>query len=344
MTKPTLAITMGDPASIGPELSVLALSKKSTYDYCNPLIIGAAAPLRKAAEILNIPDISINTVSAPEEGMYKYRTIDVLEPVPYSPVEAGKVSKESGGYSFAYIKTAIGLALANKVEATVTNAISKEAINLAGHDFAGHTEIYAHFTDTSKYTMMLAHGDLRVVHVSTHVSLREACDRAKFDRVLEVIRIADQACKAMGVARPKVGVAGLNPHSGESGMFGTEEIDEIIPAIEAARTEGIEADGPVPPDSLFPKARGGWYDIVVAMYHDQGHIPLKMEGFVYNKEAGKWDDVAGVNVTLNLPIIRTSVDHGTAFDQAYKGTASPTSLLNAIEYAVAFAKNREKVQ
>ena len=161
----------------------------------------------------------------------------------------------------------------HKIDATVTNALNKEAMNLAGHHFSGHTEIYAEYTGTKKYTMMLAHENLRVVHVSTHVSLREACNRVKKDRVLEVIRIANQACKQLGIEQPKIGVAGLNPHSGENGMFGREEIEEITPAIQEAKAEGILADGPVPPDTVFSKARGGWYDIVVAMYHDQGHIP-----------------------------------------------------------------------
>ena len=189
---------------------------------------------------------------------------------------------------------------------------------------------------------MLANENLRVVHVSTHVSLREACDRVKKDRVLEVIRIADQACKELGIKEPKIGVAGLNPHSGENGMFGREEIEEITPAIEAAKGEGIIVDGPVPPDTVFSKARGGWYDIVVAMYHDQGHIPLKVVGFVYNQAEQKWDAVAGVNITLGLPIIRASVDHGTAFDQAGKGVANELSLINAMDYAIRMSEGRTK--
>ncbi len=188
--------------------------------------------------------------------------------------------------------------------------------------------------------MMLAYKNLRVVHVSTHVSLKEACDRVKKDRILEVIRIANQACLDMGIGDPKVGVAGLNPHCGEGGLFGREEIEEIEPAVKAANREGINAEGPVPADSIFSKARGKFYDIVVAMYHDQGHIPLKVVGFVYNSEMKKWDAVEGVNITLGLPIIRTSVDHGTAFDQAGTGEANELSLINAIEYAINFAKQR----
>ena len=340
--KPKLAITMGDPAGIGPELCVKSLARPETYQICSPVIIGSLSPLQKAAEVTGLRHLSFNVITNVKEAYFRHGTIDVLDMwnLDFNSIELGKVSKISGDHSFNYIKTAIDLALSKDVDATVTNAISKEAINLAGQNYAGHTEIYAHLTGASKYTMMLAHGPLRVVHVSTHVSLRKACDLVKRSRVLEVIRMAHATCKMMGIANPKIGVAGLNPHSGENGMFGTEEIYEIIPAIEDAASRGIVAEGPIPPDTIFPKARGGWYDMVVAMYHDQGHIPLKMEGFVYNEAEKKWNDVSGVNITLNLPIIRTSVDHGVAFDQAYKGTASPNSLINAIEYAAAFAQNR----
>ena len=236
--------------------------------------------------------------------------------------------------------------MANEVKnATVTNALSKEAINMAGHHYSGHTEIYAEYTGTDKYTMMLAHEELRVVHVSTHVSLREACDRVKKDRVLECIRIANDGCKALGIEKPKIGVAGLNPHCGENGMFGTEEIEEIQRAIDQAMSEGIyiPEGKPTPPDTVFSKAIGGWYDIVVVMYHDQGHIPLKVKGFVYNKKEKHWDAVAGVNVTLGLPIIRASVDHGTGFGHAGSGTANELSLTNAIDYAITLANHRSLV-
>jgi 4-hydroxythreonine-4-phosphate dehydrogenase len=226
-----------------------------------------------------------------------------------------------------------------EIDATVTGPLNKEAINLAGHHFSGHTEIYAHFTDTSDYTMMLADNDLRVVHVSTHVSLREACDRVKKDRVLKVIRLAHDACRRIGIGEPRVGVAGLNPHAGENGLFGREEIDEIAPAVREAVAAGINAEGPIPPDSIFSKAKGGWYDIVVAMYHDQGHIPLKLSGFRWNEETGRWD-TNGVNITLGLPIIRTSVDHGTAFDKAGCNEASEASLVSSIEYGVRLVMNK----
>ena len=277
------------------------------------------------------------------EALYEYGSIDVYDMgmVDMKELKRGEVSAMAGNAAFQYVKKVIELAMDKQVDATVTNALNKEAMNLAGHHYSGHTEIYADYTGTKKYTMMLAHENLRVVHVSTHVSLREACDRVKKDRVLEVIRIAHQACRKLGIPEPKIGVAGLNPHSGENGMFGREEIEEITPAIQAARAEGILADGPVPPDTIFSKARGGWYDIVVAMYHDQGHIPLKVVGFVYNHEAQKWDAVAGVNITLGLPIIRASVDHGTAFDQAGTGLASELSLINAMDYAIRMAETKE---
>ena len=341
--KKIIGITMGDPASIGPEITIKALADPALYDRCRPLVVGDAAVMEAARPIVGREDIRIHAVHHVSECLFTPGIIDVYDMGITDPgqLERGKVSAIAGDAAFQYVKKVIELAMDGKIDATVTNALNKEAMNLAGHHYSGHTEIYADFTHTSKYTMMLAHENLRVVHVSTHVSLREACDRVKKARVLEVIEIANQACRALGIAHPRIGVAGLNPHSGEHGLFGREEIEEISPAIEAARAEGIDADGPVPPDTVFSKARGGWYDIVVAMYHDQGHIPLKLVGFVYNQEAGKWDAVAGVNITLGLPIIRVSVDHGTAFDQAGKGSASPASLINAIDYAILLAKSRK---
>lgn len=337
-----IAITMGDPAGVGPEITVKALGDPQVYEACCPLVVGDAAILERACTLVGAPNITIHTVQDPTEGLYQHGTIDVLDMGLLQPqdYEIGKVDAKAGDAAFRYVKKVIELAMDGKVDATVTNPLNKEAMNLAGHHFDGHTEIYAHYTGTEHYTMMLAYHDLRVVHVSTHVSLREACDRAKKERVLEVIRIANKACKDMGIAEPRIGVAGLNPHCGEGGLFGREEIDEIGPAVQAAVDEGIQAIGPLPPDTIFSKALGGWYDIVVAMYHDQGHIPLKVIGFVYDRERQEWSAVEGVNITLGLPIIRTSVDHGTAFDQAGTGKANELSLKNAIEYAVRFAATR----
>lgn len=339
---PVIGITMGDPASIGPELCLKLAKHTDLWRKCRPLIVGDLTILKRAQGFPGIPEVKLHPVKSVQEAVFEPGVLDVLDMDLCSPekVPVGKVSAEAGDAAFRYVRRVIELAMSGEVDATVTNALNKEAMNLAGHHFAGHTEIYAHYTNTPHYTMMLAYEDLRIVHVSTHVSLREACDRVTRERVLEVIRIADRACRDMGIAHPRVGVAGLNPHCGEGGLFGREEIESISPAIEEAQSEGIDATGPVPPDTIFCKARGGWYDIVVAMYHDQGHIPLKLLGFVYDKEKQKWSAVSGVNITLGLPVIRVSVDHGTAFDQAGLGTASELSLRNSILYAVSFAAAR----
>ena len=343
MSKPILGITMGDPASIGPEITVKALSRPDLYERCRPLVVGDACMMEKAKYLTGHGEMVIHPVQDVKDALFTPGTIDVLDMklVDGEKLPVGQVSVEAGEAAFQYVKKVIEMANAGEVDGTVTNALNKEAINVAGHHFSGHTEIYAHYTETKKYCMMLAHQNMRVTHVSTHVSLREACNRVKKDRVLDVIRMSDRACKDLGIEHPRVAVAGLNPHCGENGLFGDEEIKEITPAIEAARAEGIDASGPYPPDSVFSKLRGGWYDIVVCMYHDQGHIPLKVVGFVYNQEAGKWDAVEGINLTLGLPIVRVSVDHGTAFDQAGTGMANELSLMNAIDYAARLSRSRK---
>lgn len=341
--RPIIGITMGDPVSIGPEISIKAFLERRLYDDARLVIIGDAKVMKLAVKTLKLEQsIQINPIGAVEEARFEFGIIDVIDlnTVDMEQFHFGKISAMAGETAFRCVEKVIQLAMQGKVDATVTNALNKEAIKMAGYDFAGHTEIYASMTQTEKYTMMLAHEDLRVVHVSTHVSLREACDRVKKDRVLEVIEIAHTACKNLGIESPKIGVAGLNPHAGENGLFGREEIEEIVPAIEDARQQGIHVEGPIPPDTIFSKARGGWYDVVVAMYHDQGHIPLKLIGFEYDRQKQEWKAVEGVNITIGLPIIRTSVDHGTAYDRAGKGDANPLSLINAIDYAIALSKNR----
>lgn len=343
--KPTIGITMGDPSGIGPELSVKVLTKPDFYKQCNPIIIGDAACIEEAIKLLNFQDnFKVNAVNDVKEALFHFGTIDVydMKLVDMDKKEFGKVQAMCGNAAFQYVKKVIELALNKEVDATVTNALNKESMNLAGHNFAGHTEIYGKYTDSKNYSMMLAHDNMRVVHVSTHVSLREACDKVRKDRVLKVIRLANEACKDLGISSPKIAVAGLNPHAGENGLFGREEIEEIQPAIDQAMREGIVIPDkqPSPADTVFSKMDGGLYDIVVAMYHDQGHIPLKLKGFIYDKEQQKWEAVSGVNITLGLPIIRVSVDHGTGFDQAGKGTASADSLKNAIDYAIQYAVNR----
>ncbi len=347
MNRPIVGITMGDPAGSGPEITVKALSDKSIYERCRPIVVGDAKMLEQAKHFVGHPEIVINPVTDVKDAKFEYGTIDVYHLNLIKDVKEfklGQVSKEGGRAAFESVRTVIELAMAGKVDATVTNALNKEAMNLAladeGKHFDGHTEIYATYTNTKKYTMMLAHHDFRVVHVSTHVSLREACDRVKKDRVLEVIELAYKTCKDLGIEDPKVGVCGLNPHAGENGLFGTEEIDEIIPAINAAKEKGINAIGPLPPDSAFSQMLGGWYDITVCMYHDQGHIPTKTIGFVYDREKQTWKAVEGVNITLGLPIIRTSVDHGTDFYHAGKGESNELSLVNAIDYALRMAATR----
>ncbi|MGL6200045.1 MAG: 4-hydroxythreonine-4-phosphate dehydrogenase PdxA [Lachnospiraceae bacterium] len=342
--RPVLGITMGDPVSIGPEITVKALSDPRIYTSCRPLVIGDAGVMERALTYVGMKGkIRIHAVSSVKEGLYQAGVIDVLDmkQTVAGRLVLGKVSKLGGEAAFQYVKKVIELAMNGEVDATVTNALNKEAINMAGHHYSGHTEIYAEFTGTDKYTMMLAHHHLRVVHVSTHVSLRQACDCVKKARILDVIDIADEACRSLGIEQPRIAVAGLNPHAGENGLFGYEEIEEIIPAVENAISRGLDVTGPVPPDTVFSKARGGMFDIVVAMYHDQGHIPLKLVGFVYDEAKRTWNAVEGVNVTLGLPIIRTSVDHGTAFECAGLGTANELSLINAIDYAVVLAKNRK---
>lgn len=354
--KPIVGITMGDPAGNGPEITIKALAHADIYDRCRPVVVGDASIMEQAVRFTGLTDMQIHRCEKVSDAQFTPGTVDVLH-LPLiqdlSAFEIGKVSIEGGNAAFQCVKKVIELALAGEVDATCTNALNKEAMNKAlehyngelsdGHThFDGHTEIYASYTNTKKYTMMLAHHDLRVVHVSTHVSLREACDRVKKARVLEVIEIAHKACQDMGIENPRVAVAGLNPHCGENGLFGTEEIEEIKPAIEEAKAKGINAIGPIPPDSVFSEALGGWYDIVVCMYHDQGHIPLKTVGFVYDREKQSWKAVEGVNVTLGLPIIRTSVDHGTGFALAGKGTSNELSLVNAIDYAVRMAEGKRQ--
>ena len=356
MFKPILGISMGDPFGNGPEITVKALSDKSVYERCRPLVVGDKSSMEYAAAVAKTVsgiDVKIHPVTSVADAAFEFGTIDVYDmgvikpsdipgdPADPKPFRLGATAL-GGEAAYQYVAKVIELAMAGEIDATVTNALSKEAINMAGHHYSGHTEIYADHTHTKDYAMMLAHEELRVVHVSTHVSLRTACDRAKKERVLTCIRLADQTCKALGMENPKIGVAGLNPHCGESGMFGTEEIEEIQPAIDQAMAEGIYIPDkkPTPPDTVFSKALGGWYDMVVVMYHDQGHIPLKVKGFVYNKAEGHWDAVAGINVTLGLPIIRASVDHGTAFGHAGDGHANALSLQNAMDYAIRVALHK----
>ncbi len=338
--KPILGISMGDPAGIGPEICASALARAKVHELCRPLVVGDAGVMRQAVKIAGVP-MEMHPVNSVAQAKFQRNTINVfdLKNVDLARLQLGTVSAMAGNAAFEAVRTVIKLAMAGDISATVTAPIHKEALKLAGHQFPGHTEIFAHFTGTSDFTMMLAAENLRVVHVSTHVSLRQACDAVTRARVLKVIELANDACIKLGIVKPKIGVAGLNPHASDGGLFGTEEREHILPAIQDARAKGMEIEGPQPPDTFFAKAVSGAYDICVAMYHDQGHIPVKIKGFAYDATKKTWTSVNGINVSLGLPIIRTSVDHGTAFDQAGKGTASDASLIDAIEYAAKLARS-----
>jgi 4-hydroxythreonine-4-phosphate dehydrogenase len=244
------------------------------------------------------------------------------------------VSAAAGQAAYDYIERAVRLARAREIHGIVTAPINKEALAAAGMPHTGHTEILARLSDTRDYAMLLMGHELRVIHVTTHVALRQVPDLVTTERVLTTIRLAQTTMTGLGRPHARIAVAGLNPHAGEDGLFGDEEKTSIVPAIEAARAEGMTVVGPLPADTLFSRARGGEFDIVVAMYHDQGHIPVKTLGFSYDETTKRWTGLSGVNVTVGLPFLRVSVDHGTAFDRAWKGIANPESMIEAIDVAV----------
>lgn len=339
--KPIIGITMGDPASIGPEIAIKALLNEKIYAICRPLLVGDAGVFSHIIQKLNLP-AEIHAIDTVQQAEFKQGVIDVLDlhNVDIDKLEFGVVSPMAGNAAFESVTKVIELALAGDIEATVTGPLNKKSMNEAGHHFAGHTEIYAQYTGTKKYAMLLVEDNLKVIHVSTHVSLRQACDLVKKDRIVEVIELLHNGLISLGETNLKIGVAGLNPHAGDSGLFGTEDDQEIAPAVERAKELGYDVEGPVPPDTLFSKAATGYYGGVVAMYHDQGHIPFKLSGFKWNPEKQQMDSVKGVNITMGLPIIRTSVDHGTAFEIAGKGIASADAMVLAIESAVQLAKNK----
>lgn len=341
MYKPIIGITMGDPASIGPEIALKALLDTRVQDICKPILVGDAAVFQQIASQLQLP-IQVRAIAQVSEAKFISGEADVLDlkNTDLSKVTFGEISAEAGNASFEAVAKVIDLALNGEVDATVTGPINKKSVNEAGHHFAGHTEIYAQYTQTKKYAMLLVEDNMKVIHVSTHVSLREACDLVKKDRIVEVTELLHQGLVSLGETNLKIGIAGLNPHAGDSGLFGTEDDAEIAPAVEEARQRGYDVEGPVPADTLFSKAATGHYGGIVAMYHDQGHIPFKLTGFKWNAEKKQMDSVKGVNITMGLPIIRTSVDHGTAFEIAGKGVASPDAMVLAIESAVQLALNK----
>ena len=341
LQKPIIGITMGDPAGIGPEICAHLFEDTTLYENSNCFVVGDASCIQHAIDKITKSCLKVNPLTCVKDAKFTPGCIDVydLANVDMSKLRLGQVSKNAGNAAFEYVKKVIDLALSKEVDATVTAPINKEALNEAGHHFSGHTEIYAHYTNTKKYAMMLVHDKLRVIHVSTHVSLRQACDMVKKERVEQVISLADEVLRQMGINEPLIAVAGLNPHAGENGMFGKEELEEIQPAVESSNNTGMKVIGPIPPDTVFSKAAGGLYDVVIAMYHDQGHIPIKMAGFKYgNKNTSQ---ISGINITLGLPIIRVSVDHGTAFDIAGKNIASPNSLRESVDYAIRLVKGKK---
>jgi 4-hydroxythreonine-4-phosphate dehydrogenase len=328
--KPVLGLTIGDATGVGPEITLMSLGEKEVYDICRPVVIGDLKIMKRAAEIVK-NGLTCRAVTDLEKAGREFGVVDVIE-LDNLPVDLpfATVDGRAGKAAYEYVERAVTLAQQGKIDAIVTAPLHKEALNLGGYHFPGHTEILAHLGGTKDYAMMLTGGGLRVIHVTTHVSMRRACDLVKKERVLRVIELADDAVKLLGIAQPRIAVAGLNPHSGEGGLFGTEEIEEIQPAIEEAKKRGYDVTGPVPPDTVFYRAAlKNHFDIVVVMYHDQGHIPLKVLGFE-----------TGVNVTVGLPFIRTSVDHGTAFGKAGKGTADSRSMTEAIKLGAQMALHK----
>ncbi len=325
--RPVLAITMGDVAGIGPEVIAKALLSERIYGVCRPLVVGDSGIMREAMELVNSP-LKLRPAKTDDiEG--RPGTIDLLDlhNIDRGEVPPGRVSAASGRASVEYIFEAARLALEGSVKALVTAPISKEATKAAGHGEMGHLELLARYTHATEYATMLIAGPFRVVHLTTHHSLREACDLVIRERILARLELTHVSFMGWGLTKPRIGVAAINPHAGEGGLLGREEIEEIGPAVEEATGLGIDARGPFPADTVFNRAIDGEFDAVLAMYHDQGHIPIK----VYNFHGS-------VSIALGLPLVRTSVDHGTAFDIAGKGIANPRSLEEAIIVAAGVAK------
>jgi 4-hydroxythreonine-4-phosphate dehydrogenase len=333
MTHPHLAITMGDPAGIGPEIIVKACERlRARIDAgdLRLLIIGSGAALKSAAAQLGA-DLDVPEVRAADK---EWPGLCFLQAdAEGEPIRPGVLTADGGRFAFKAVEQGVRLTQAGRIGGIVTAPLNKEALNKAGYHYPGHTEMLAELTGVKGSVMMLAHGNMRVSHVSTHVALEDVPKRLTPERLRYVIDLTDKALRGLGLERPKIAVAALNPHAGEGGLFGRQDIDVSAPTIGKAVADGLNVIGPVPGDTVFVKLRAGQYDAVIAMYHDQGHIPVKLLGFEVDPATGRWQELSGVNITLGLPIIRTSVDHGTAFDIAGKGIANERSLIEAIEYA-----------
>jgi 4-hydroxythreonine-4-phosphate dehydrogenase len=333
MTARHLAITMGDPAGIGPEIIVKAadrLRPRLLTGDLSLVVIGSNAVLEQARASF-APHLVIHEV---EEGDRDWPALCALQAGPEgSPIRPGVLSEVCGRFAFQAVERGVRMALAGRIGGVVTAPLNKEALNKAGYNYPGHTEMLAELTGVKGSCMMLAHGNMRVSHLTTHIALEDVPKRITPDRLRQVIQLTHNALTRLGTGRTRIAVAALNPHAGEGGLFGTHDIKVAAPVIAAAVKEGLDVIGPVPGDTVFVKLRAGQYDAVIANYHDQGHIPVKLLGFEIDPANGVWNDLSGVNITLGLPIIRTSVDHGTAFDIAGKGIANANSLIEAIEYA-----------
>ena len=328
MNKPYIGIPMGDPAGVGPEITVKALAHKELYDLCNPVVVGNKDVMENAIRICQV-DLKLNVIDKVEDGLYQSGTIDLinLDNIDYSKMEYGKVQAECGQAAYEYIVKVTELALAKKLNAIATTPINKESLKAAKVPYIGHTEILEDLTNTHNPLTMFQVHNLRVFFLTRHVSLRQACDLITKDSVYEFIKRCDEALNRLGVVNAKIAVAGLNPHSGEHGLFGDEEVKEIAPAIELAKADGINVVGPVPADSVFHFGLKGRYDAVLSLYHDQGHIATKMVDFERT-----------ISLTNNMPFLRTSVDHGTAFDIAGKNIVSEVSMYEAIVLAAQYGK------
>jgi len=339
--RPILGVTMGDPAGVGPEIIARACAEPAAAEASRAVVIGAAGAMREALALVGSP-LTLHAVARVADCRWAPGTLEVLNlgNVDMATLPRAEVSAPAGRAAYAYIAKAVALAQAGEIHGIVTAPINKEALAAAGVPHAGHTEILAALSGTRDFAMLLMGKELRVIHVTTHVPLRRVPDLVTRERVLRTLHLAQQALAGLGRPRGRIAVAGLNPHAGEDGLFGDEEQTAIAPAIAAARAAGLDVTGPLPADTVFSRARGGEFDIVVAMYHDQGHIPVKTLGFEYDEARKRWTGLSGVNVTVGLPFLRVSVDHGTAFDRAWKGTANHESMLEAIGVAVRMLEAR----
>lgn len=333
--KPKLAVTMGDLSGVGPEIIAKAFHNNGILQRCRPLIVGSERALQRAFEFTGV-SFDYQTVFRPEDARDAISLFNdeagLSETLPLAQVDAS-----CGDAAFRWLSQAIDWAKSGDVDAIVTAPLHKVAMNQAGHHFAGHTEILADQTNTDEFSLMLIAGGFRVVHVTCHVAMKDVSPMLTQERIAMTVRLFNQALTRLDGKPPRIAVCAYNPHAGEQGLFGREEIDAIAPAVEQSKRDGVNAFGPFPCDSIFPQLIGGKFDGVVAMYHDQGHIPFKTTNFGFDPDKGEWETVTGVNVTLGLPIIRTSVDHGTAFDLAGTGKASERSLLDAIDVAIRLA-------